>query len=139
VGKSGIGVSQRGGKSTARVPILQKRQKNEKTSGNKGFEAKKQDLARTPCYNFDVMLQTISPHRGEAASPPLLRCTTFKKSSYRHNPAVCTRGPQIHAVPCSLHRCPRLVETDRLIDTIGHAGTIWQLHSQSKVGEERAC
>jgi hypothetical protein len=28
---------------------------------------------------FDVMLQTHSSHRGEAASSPLLRCTTLKK------------------------------------------------------------
>jgi hypothetical protein len=63
----------------------------------------------------DVMLQSISSPRREAASPPLLRCTTLKEAvtlgilqlntvtcSYRDNPSsVSSRGSfkyLVHAV-----------------------------------------
>jgi hypothetical protein len=48
----------------------EKDKKVKKTGKIKGLKQKKQESARTPCYNFDVMLQSISSPRREAASPP---------------------------------------------------------------------
>jgi hypothetical protein len=52
---------------------FQFQEKGEKTKKHrkiKGLKQKKQDLARTRCYNFDVMLHANSSPRREAASPP---------------------------------------------------------------------
>jgi hypothetical protein len=45
---------------------------------------------------FDVMLQTISSHRGEAASPPLQRCSAAKK--------------QLNSQTCSSTLCPAVTD-----------------------------
>jgi hypothetical protein len=69
------------------------------------------------------MLQTISSPRREAASPPH-QDVAMRKRCYTLYLAVDSRGPQIHAVPCSFTRSPRLVTCGRHFDTIGHAEAI---------------
>jgi hypothetical protein len=57
---------------------------------------------------FDVMLHAVSPTRGEAASPPLLRRTTDRKRSYTRYLDVTRPNLQPHAVSSSSIRCPQL-------------------------------
>jgi hypothetical protein len=81
------------------------------------------------------MLQANSSPRGEAASSPHPRRTTFRKRSYTHILAVECTFLQIHAVSCSLLR---ILDVELASKGVGRSW-VMKVPSQASCGVAANC